>query len=324
MGSLRLPGGCSKALRFADDGRMIAVLEQRSLDCRLLGRDMPKNSHSFLTQKELDPDFIAFNANNRRYHFPRRAYLVFRAAFIQVDPQLFGRPSRRASLLLPYSYVQGRPTYAVDPYGFEEVFLPVNLLCKKQDIDENCCPENIDVQRIGLFKGEYDIYDFYPSLKALENGKNFVRTPENETGPIINEKRIGYQIQILSKTTGLGRLCNFTQVLTYTKNVVNGVVHPDQGKTIDDIALSGQDQSQPPFRQYFLGNPTFADPISAAFRPNSHYVWDYETCIHSGGRDMGKCKHKKCCIKWQFSARINADEILVEGPIIEKGKPKCE
>jgi hypothetical protein len=43
-------------------------------------------SCGFLTQKELDPDFVDFNSVNRRYHFPARFYLPFRGVFAQVDP----------------------------------------------------------------------------------------------------------------------------------------------------------------------------------------------------------------------------------------------
>jgi hypothetical protein len=31
----------------------------------------------FLTQKELDPDAVAFNSNNNRYNFPARFFLPF-------------------------------------------------------------------------------------------------------------------------------------------------------------------------------------------------------------------------------------------------------
>jgi hypothetical protein len=44
------------------------------------------SSCGFLTQKELDPDAVAFNSQNNRYHFPARFYLPFRGVFAQVDP----------------------------------------------------------------------------------------------------------------------------------------------------------------------------------------------------------------------------------------------
>jgi len=79
----------------------------------------------FLTQKELDPDLIGFNSENRRYHFPARAYFASRGAFGQFDRRLFW-----LHLILPrtsagnfkdslavYSYVNHKATIAVDPSG---------------------------------------------------------------------------------------------------------------------------------------------------------------------------------------------------------------
>jgi hypothetical protein len=45
-----------------------------------------ESSCRFLTQKELDPDAVAFNSQNNRYHFPARFYLPFRGVFAQLDP----------------------------------------------------------------------------------------------------------------------------------------------------------------------------------------------------------------------------------------------
>jgi len=45
-------------------------------------------SSGFLNGKELDPDFVDFNSVNRRYHYPARGYVPFRAAFLQHDPLL--------------------------------------------------------------------------------------------------------------------------------------------------------------------------------------------------------------------------------------------
>ncbi len=66
------------------------------------------------TGKELDPDFIAFNSQNRRYHFPARFYLPNRGVFGQVDP-LFEKNKRAL-----YSYAANTPTRFVDPDGREE------------------------------------------------------------------------------------------------------------------------------------------------------------------------------------------------------------
>jgi hypothetical protein len=42
--------------------------------------------HRSRTSRPYDPDFVGFNFVNRRYHYPSRSYLPFRAAFLQLDP----------------------------------------------------------------------------------------------------------------------------------------------------------------------------------------------------------------------------------------------
>lgn len=76
--------------------------------------------------KELDPDFVAFNSNNRRYHYPLRSYTPFRAAFLQRDPLLHTiRTSHdadilRATLRYLYGYAAMNPTDFVDPMGLKK------------------------------------------------------------------------------------------------------------------------------------------------------------------------------------------------------------
>jgi hypothetical protein len=97
------------------------------------------------TGKELDPDFVAANSVNRRYHFPARFYLPGRAMFGQVDQLLrtslidhlksLGQNisirvarallnQRRLHLLnpflgAPYSYVGASPARFSDPMGLQ-------------------------------------------------------------------------------------------------------------------------------------------------------------------------------------------------------------
>lgn len=90
------------------------------------------------TQKELDPDFVAFNSQNRRYHFPARFYIPARGVFGQADPLLthnwllqlhaFGKRSDYArELSMPvsrpglhtYAYVGARATIKTDPSGLK-------------------------------------------------------------------------------------------------------------------------------------------------------------------------------------------------------------
>jgi hypothetical protein len=77
-----------------------------------------ESSSRFLTQKELDPDAVAFNSQNNRYHFPARFYLPFRATWGQRDPLVLLLDLLNFQTPLScYTYVGGRPTETVDPLG---------------------------------------------------------------------------------------------------------------------------------------------------------------------------------------------------------------
>jgi len=86
----------------------------------------------FETQKELDPDFLAFNSQNRRYHFPARFYLSFRGVFGQADAVQFAvlrSAKTRAAFdqILGfserYSYPSENPLVLVDPRGLAAVIV---------------------------------------------------------------------------------------------------------------------------------------------------------------------------------------------------------
>ncbi|KAF0240843.1 MAG: hypothetical protein FD180_4739, partial [Planctomycetota bacterium] len=79
------------------------------------------------------PDFVAFNSNNRRYHYPGRSYTPFRSAFMQVDG-LARVPNPFIGLKLGYwldfagvarvvrefySFVRNNPSVLVDPTGLK-------------------------------------------------------------------------------------------------------------------------------------------------------------------------------------------------------------
>jgi RHS repeat-associated protein len=89
------------------------------------------------TGKELDPDFLAFNSNNRRYHFPARTYFPFRATFSAIDPLSIDSFAPHIAMLIQtalnsrssyisffdffkisnYQYVGGNPVRTLDPLG---------------------------------------------------------------------------------------------------------------------------------------------------------------------------------------------------------------
>jgi RHS repeat-associated protein len=82
------------------------------------------SSCGFLTQKELDPDAVAFNSQNNRYHFPFRLYLPSRGVFGQIDTLVRTRTVdliRYYTSIELYAYVQSRPTTWVDPLGLKAV-----------------------------------------------------------------------------------------------------------------------------------------------------------------------------------------------------------
>jgi RHS repeat-associated protein len=69
------------------------------------------------TQKELDPDAVGFNSDNRRYQFPLRFYIPTRGQFAQVDPLVgLGLPGVEMTLG-KYIYVAHNPVRFVDPAG---------------------------------------------------------------------------------------------------------------------------------------------------------------------------------------------------------------
>jgi hypothetical protein len=72
-------------------------------------------SHRFLSQKELDPDFVDFNSVNRRYHYPARAYRPMLAGFIQLDALWIS-----GIMTTRYRYSM-RPTFSVDPTGLQDL-----------------------------------------------------------------------------------------------------------------------------------------------------------------------------------------------------------
>ncbi|MCE9584593.1 MAG: hypothetical protein K8T20_19050 [Planctomycetes bacterium] len=98
--------------------------------------------------KELDPDFVAFNSNNRRYHYPARTYVPFRAAFALVDPLCRDRVTYKSDAeglpLASYIFVRNAPTLAVDPLGLnitdEECLASAKRLIKEMTKEFNWGP----------------------------------------------------------------------------------------------------------------------------------------------------------------------------------------
>jgi hypothetical protein len=88
------------------------VMAQLAPDSR---SETPGLATGSFTGKELDPDFVAANSENRRYHFPARFYLPMRGMFGQVDPyELLFIDS---PLRYHYLYTLHNPAIATDPSG---------------------------------------------------------------------------------------------------------------------------------------------------------------------------------------------------------------
>jgi hypothetical protein len=84
------------------------------------------SSCEFLTQKELDPDAVAFNSQNNRYHFPFRFYLPFRGVFAQTDPliRIIRQPkalprNNRLFTLKSFLALEANPVRFSDPLGLD-------------------------------------------------------------------------------------------------------------------------------------------------------------------------------------------------------------
>ena len=112
-------GGKTRVRDFFLVGRVFAAAEPpQPLDSRRGYGDFDRDFAS----GTLDPDFVAFNSNNRRYHYPARAYAPFRSSWFQTDPLRRALSQRIAASLTgrsPFHFVGARPTISTDPSGLE-------------------------------------------------------------------------------------------------------------------------------------------------------------------------------------------------------------
>ncbi len=124
----------------------------------------------------------------------------------------------------------------------------------------------------GAFLGSLTMDSYYPDLV----GQDFYQHP-GSGGPFDTGSRAGANVQLFGTIPspcqpGQYRL---EQTITRTRFRINGTVHPEEGRTFDDIAKSGRDATTTPFRQEFLGGGsaplgyviTMADPPSTGYRP---------------------------------------------------------
>lgn len=101
------------------------------------------------------------------------------------------------------------------------------------------------------------------------------------------------------------------QTVTRTRFRINGAVHPEEGRTFDDVAKSGRDASRPPFRQEFLGGGSaplgyiisMADPPSTGYNSTSNIEHDRDfvtSLVGPSGRQS---------VSWSLSTRISGGAV---------------
>jgi hypothetical protein len=134
------------------------------------------SSDGFLTQKELDPDAVAFNSQNNRYHFPARFLLPTRGVFARVDPLLFGRFPKLQNVepILLYQYVLSNPTLFTDPFGLEECEPPRELPKSTQEM----CSLWIELDPNNFGEERYSRYYLGPYTKPLPKGHIDPHSPD--------------------------------------------------------------------------------------------------------------------------------------------------
>jgi hypothetical protein len=141
--------------------------------------------------------------------------------------------------------------------------------------------------------------DYYPDLA----GKGYW-DHGGTAGPFDTGARVGANAQLVAEIHIPCDPARFSlaQTVTYVKTIRDGVHHPDEGKTMDDIAKSGRDASKAPFRQEFMGTAgwaiSMADPPSVTYGPSSNIEWDRSfvtSLVGPGGRSD---------VNWSTSIRV--------------------
>ncbi len=151
----------------------------------------------------------------------------------------------------------------------------------------------------GPLQGSKTMDTYYPDLK----GKGYYDHPAT-AGSFDTGTRAGANVQLIGTIPNTCTAGNFTlgQTVKYTNTVRNGIRHPNQGVTQDDIAKSGRDASKAPFRQEWVDGSTLkismADPPSVAYSAGDNIEWDREFVTSLSGPGGSKL------VKWSTSIRV--------------------
>jgi hypothetical protein len=130
----------------------------------------------------------------------------------------------------------------------------------------------------GSFRAGLGLSSYFPDLV----GSGYWSS-DTVAGPFDTGTRVGASAQLIGFVPSpcLPSQYRLAQTVTYVRTVRNGVHHPDEGKTMDDIAKSGRDASRPPLRQQFLDTDgaeglaiSLADPPAVVYRPGDNIEWD--------------------------------------------------
>ncbi len=164
-------------------------------------------------------------------------------------------------------------------------------------------PRSMGKVTSGAFLGSLTMDSYYPDLV----GQGVYQHP-GSGGPFDTGSRAGANVQLIGTIPspcqpGQYRL---EQTITRTRFRINGTVHPEEGRTFDDIAKSGRDATTSPFRQEFLGGGsaplgyiiTMADPPSTGYRPTDSIDHDRDfvtSLVGPAGRTS---------VSWSLTTRI--------------------
>ena len=169
-------------------------------------------------------------------------------------------------------------------------------------------PRSMDKITSGPFLGGLTMDSYYPFLA----GSGTYDHPDT-AGTFDTGSRLGANVQLIGVIPSpcLPSHFHLEQTVTRKRFRIGGAVHPEEGKTFDDIAKSGGDYSRPPRRQEFLGGGTaplgyiisMADPPSTGYNSTSDIEHDRDfvtSLVGPTGRQS---------VSWSLSTRISGGTV---------------
>lgn len=169
-------------------------------------------------------------------------------------------------------------------------------------------PRSMDKVTSGQFLGGLTMDSYYPDL----TGGGTYNHP-GTGGTFDTGSRAGANIQLYGVIPSpcLPQTFQLAQTVTRTRYRINGVIHPQEGRTFDDLAKSGRDTTRPPFRQDFLGGGaaplgyiiSMADPPSTGYGAASNIEHDRDFVTSLVGPGGSKS------VTWSLSTRISGGSV---------------